>query len=80
MEISRGSNDGQKYIQRAKEEYTWRYLEGVMMDRNISRKLKRNTLGICVVSVGACGSGTVAQRNKEAASNEEDQSYYGRII
>ena len=45
MEISRGSNDGQEDIQKAEEEYTWRYLEGVMMDRKISRKLKRNTHG-----------------------------------
>ena len=45
MEIYRGSNDGHKYIQKAEEEYTWRYIEGVMMDRKISRKLKRNTHG-----------------------------------
>ena len=45
MEISRGSNDGQEDIQKAEEEYTWMYVEGVMMDRKISRKLKRNTHG-----------------------------------
>ena len=45
MDVCRGSNDGQKDIQKAEEEYTWRYIEGVMMDRKISRKLKRNTHG-----------------------------------
>ena len=45
MDVSRGSNDGQKDIQKAEEEDTWRYLEGVMMDRKISIKLKRNTHG-----------------------------------
>ena len=80
MEISRGSNDGQKDIQKAEEEYTWRYLGGVMMDRKISRKLKRKILESCVVSAGAYGSETVAQINKEAAENEEDQTYYGRIV
>ena len=45
MDISRGSNDGQKDIQKAEEEYTSRYEEGVMMDRKISRKQKRNTHG-----------------------------------
>ena len=45
MDICRGSNDGQDDIQKAEEEYTWRYLEGVMMDRKISRNMKRNTHG-----------------------------------
>ena len=43
MEISRGSNDGQEDIQKDEEEYTWRYVEGVVMDRKIYRKMKRNT-------------------------------------
>ena len=80
MDICGGSNDGLNDIQKVEEEYTWIYVEGVMMGRTISRKLKRNTLESCVVSVGACGSETVAQRNQEAAANEEDQTYYGRIL
>ena len=45
MYVCRGSNDGQEDIQKDEEEYTWMYVEGVMMDRKISRKMRRNTHG-----------------------------------
>ena len=45
MDVCSGSNDGQEDIQKDEKEYTWRYLEGVMMDRKISRNMKRNTHG-----------------------------------
>ena len=45
MEICTWNNDGQEDIQKVEEEYTSRYVHGIMMDRKKSRKLKRNTHG-----------------------------------
>ena len=39
---------------------TWRNVEGVMVDRTISRKLKRKVLDSCVVSTSTYGLDTLA--------------------